>query len=160
MVGTPKYSAPETMLKGIQVRKCFQYLVSYFRQYASCFYFLFSLQYGVLADIYSLSIILFELFSGTDPFPGSMGQIWQAKIQNEKPEIPSKFPALLKELVLTGWSKKPRERPEIEKIRLALNIMEKEEEEKSFRGITPTTMTGFPFIMIVIGQNTFVGKVY
>jgi serine/threonine protein kinase len=32
MVGTPKYSAPETMLKGIQVRKCFQYLVSYFRQ--------------------------------------------------------------------------------------------------------------------------------
>ena len=26
MVGTPKYSAPETMLKGIQVRLCFQYL--------------------------------------------------------------------------------------------------------------------------------------
>jgi serine/threonine-protein kinase len=25
MVGTPKYSAPETMLKGIQVRKYFQY---------------------------------------------------------------------------------------------------------------------------------------
>jgi serine/threonine protein kinase len=29
MVGTPKYSAPETMLRGIQVKKCFQYLVSY-----------------------------------------------------------------------------------------------------------------------------------
>jgi serine/threonine protein kinase len=89
----------------------------------------------ITLDIYSLSIILFELFSGTDPFPGSMGQIWQAKIQNEKPEIPSKFPALLKELVLTGWSKKPRERPEIEKISLALNIMEKEEEEKKALGV-------------------------
>jgi serine/threonine protein kinase len=32
MVGTPKYSAPETMLKGIQVTKCFQYLELYFRQ--------------------------------------------------------------------------------------------------------------------------------
>jgi hypothetical protein len=42
----------------------------------------------------------------------------------------------LKELVLTGWSKKPRERPEIEKISLALSLMEKEEEEKSFTGTT------------------------
>jgi serine/threonine protein kinase len=93
-----------------------------------------TLQYGVLADIYSLSIILFELFSGMDPFPGNMGQIWQAKNLDEKPEIPSEFPAVLKELVLTGWSKKPRERPEIEKFSLALSLMLKEEEEKSLTG--------------------------
>jgi hypothetical protein len=65
-----------------------------------------------------------------------MGQIYLAKIQNETPEIPAEFPVVLKELVLTGWSKKPRERPEIEKISLALSLMEKEEEEKSSTGTT------------------------
>jgi serine/threonine protein kinase len=98
------------------------------------FVFFLSLQFGVLADIYSLSIILYELFSGVDPFPGNMGQIYLAKIQNETPEIPSEFPIALKELVYIGWSKKPRERPEIEKFSLALSLMHKEEEEKSFTG--------------------------
>jgi serine/threonine protein kinase len=91
------------------------------------------LQYGVLADIYSLSIILFELFSGTDPFPGSMGQIWQAKNLDDKPKIPLEFPAVLENLICDGWSKKPRERPKIERFRLALNML-KQEEESSHMG--------------------------
>jgi hypothetical protein len=40
------------------------------------------LQYGVLPDVYSLAIIIFELFSRMDPFPGNIGQIVQAKLQN------------------------------------------------------------------------------
>jgi hypothetical protein len=88
----------------------------------------FALQFGVLPDIYSLAIILFELFSGMDPFPGNIGQIVQAKLQNEAPEIPSEFPAALKNVISDGWSQKPRERPEIEKFKLALNVMKQEEE--------------------------------
>ncbi len=94
------------------------------------------MQYGVLADIYSLAIILFELFSGLDPFPGNIGQIVQAKIQDEKPEFPSEFPAALKCLISDGWSKKPRERPNIDKFRMTLSLMLKQEEEKSLKGIT------------------------
>jgi hypothetical protein len=63
-----------------------------------------------------------------DPFPGNIGQIVQAKIQNEAPKIPSEFPAALKNVISDGWSKNPRERPEIEMFKLALNVLKQEEE--------------------------------
>jgi hypothetical protein len=91
---------------------------------------LLPLQYGVLADVYSMVIILFELFSEVNPLPGNIGQIWQAKHLDEKPEIPSEFPTALKNLIIDGWSKKPRERPAIEKFKLALNVLKQEEETK------------------------------
>jgi serine/threonine protein kinase len=78
------------------------------------------LQYGVLADIYSLAVILFELFSGTDPFPGNLLQVFRAKQNDETPEIPLEFPTALKNLIRLGWSKKPRERPEIKKFKSGL----------------------------------------
>ena len=80
-------------------------------------------QYGVSADVYSLSIIIFELFSGIDPFPGSMGQIFEAKRLDEKPVIPSDFPSDLRELVIQGWSKDPKERLPIQDFQSALNKM-------------------------------------
>jgi serine/threonine protein kinase len=92
------------------------------------------LQYGVFADIYSLSIILFELFSGIDPFPGNIGQIVQAKLQDEKPEFPIQFPAGLKNIISCGWSRKPRERPKIENLKSVLSFMLKQEEERSWKG--------------------------
>ena len=75
------------------------------------------------ADIYSLSVIIFELFSGIDPFPGHIGQIFQAKISNKKPEVPSNFPVDLKEPISKGWSKEPNERPPIKEFKSALNKM-------------------------------------
>ncbi len=80
-------------------------------------------QYGVSADVYSLSIIIFELFSGIDPFPGSMGQIFEAKRLDEKPVIPSDFPFDLRELVIQGWSKYPKERLPIQDFQSVLNKM-------------------------------------
>jgi serine/threonine protein kinase len=100
------------------------------------------LQIGVSVDIYSLAVILFELFSGTDPFPGNIGQIYQAKFQNEKPNIPFEFPEALKNVICDGWSKKPRERPEIEKFRSALNVL-KQEEETTQRGKVQMTINIF-----------------
>ncbi len=75
------------------------------------------------ADVYSLTIIIFELFSGINSFPGSHGQIFQAKMSDKKPAIPSDFPLLLIELLLCGWSKDPKERPPIKEFKSALNRM-------------------------------------
>ncbi len=80
-------------------------------------------------DIYSLGIIFFELFSGKNPFPGTVYQIYQAKISDEKPPVPSNFPFHLKELVFQGYSKEPQERPPIEDFQSALNKMLLAEEQ-------------------------------
>jgi hypothetical protein len=81
-----------------------------------------------------MAVIFFELFSGLDPFPGTMLQIFRAKENDEKPEIPQEFPASLKHLISHGWSKKPRERPAIKEFRSALSLMLNQEEDKSFTG--------------------------
>ncbi len=103
-------------------------------------FFFILLQYGVLADIYSIVIILFELFSGMNPFPGNIGQICQAKNLDEKPKFPSEFPTALKNLIINGWSKNPRERPAIEKFKFALNVLKQEKETKP-RGKVQMTIT-------------------
>jgi hypothetical protein len=69
-----------------------------------------------------------------DPFPGSVLQIFRAKQNDEVPEIPLEFPAALKNLIRYGWSKKPRERPEIKELRSALSLMLNHDEGKSFTG--------------------------
>jgi serine/threonine protein kinase len=69
----------------------------------------------VSADIYSFSIILFELFSGINPFPGNMVKIYQQKLINPQPKIPESFPSDLKDLVSKGCSKEPINRPGLEK---------------------------------------------
>jgi serine/threonine protein kinase len=91
-------------------------------------------QYGVSADVYSLTIIIFELFSGNDPFPGTIGQIFEAKRLDKKPNVPSDFPSHLKELVLRGWSFNPKERPPVKEFKAALNKMLTEEEIKATEG--------------------------
>jgi hypothetical protein len=73
--------------------------------------------------VYSLTIIIFELFSGINPFPGHIGQIFQAKMSDKKPAIPSNFPSDLKDLVIQGWSKDQKKRPPIEDFKSALNKM-------------------------------------
>ncbi len=75
------------------------------------------------ADVYSLTIIIFELFSGMNPFPGHIGVVFEAKRLDKKPAVPSNFPLDLKELVIQGWSKEPKERPQTLKFKSALNKM-------------------------------------
>jgi serine/threonine protein kinase len=84
---------------------------------------MFIFQYGLPVDIYSLSIIFFELFSGENPFLGDVCQILGAKMRDERPAMPEDFPSELKELVSQGYSKEPKERPELVHFQTALSKM-------------------------------------
>lgn len=101
MAGTPKYSAPELMETGV---KC-----------------------GKTADIFSLAIILYELFSGLDPFPGcqTIMQVVSAMIRDQRPDFPASFPSQLREVIKKGWSKVPEARPDIKLFRIELKKYEK-----------------------------------
>ncbi len=76
-----------------------------------------------------MTIIIFELFSGIDPFPGRMFQIFQAKLLDKEPAVPTDFPSDLKELVSLGLSQKPNERPEIHKFKSVFVKMLTEEKD-------------------------------
>ncbi|CAG0901356.1 unnamed protein product, partial [Cyprideis torosa] len=96
MTGTPKYCAPELLDEG--------------------------LHYGTPVDVYSLSLILLELFTGEDPFKGcrSVAQVVAAIMRDQRPQIPSDFPEALKPLLEKGWSKVPLLRPPLTLFRDAL----------------------------------------
>ena len=94
MKGTPQYSAPELLDE--------------------------KLKYGVSADVYSYSTIIFELFSEKCPFPGEMSEVLQAKKNGERPEIPDDFPIELDELVVRGCSIHLAERPQLKEFNSAL----------------------------------------
>ena len=92
------------------------------------------------ADVYSLIIIIFELFSGIDPFPGTLGQIFRAKMSDKKPAMPSDFPSDLKELILKGWSQDPKERPLIDDLKSALKKMLLKEKTRAVDSDQPQSL--------------------
>ncbi len=111
-------------------------------------------QYSVSADVYSLSIIIFELFSGINPFPGHIGQIFKAKMSDKKAAIPPNFPLLLIEPILSGWSRVPSERPPIEEFKSALMEMLTEEEKDEFRRAIENNQSLVKTLSIErVGQN-------
>jgi serine/threonine protein kinase len=100
MVGTPKYVAPELMEPGKQ--------------------------YGYSVDIYSLSIILFEMFSGQPAersLGGNMMQIMFAVAQGKRPQFPNDFPSILRPVIESGWAHEGAKRPNLNKFREALLSM-------------------------------------
>ncbi len=86
-----------------------------------------------------MTIILFELFSRTDPFPGKIGQIFEAKRLDRKPSVPSNFSSVLKELIHSGWSKEPKERPPIQEFKSVLMTVLTEVEKKEFNQTSEKT---------------------
>ena len=98
MAGTPKYSAPETFERGNI--------------------------FGVRVDIYSLAIVLYELFSGKNAFEGyEMMQILRAIDRNDRPEFPDDFPSGLQKLVEFGWDEDPNQRPTLDEFMDGLRQM-------------------------------------
>ncbi len=101
MAGTPKYTAPELLDEGQK--------------------------YGASADIFSLAMVLFELFTERDPFPNcTLMQVLAALLRNKRPEIPPKsMPDKMVVLVKRGWSTDPSNRPGLEEFRNALAKLKK-----------------------------------
>ena len=98
MAGTVKYAAPELLHKGTV--------------------------YGESVDIYSLAVILYELFSGEDAFSGySLMQVMMAMSRQERPTFPEDFPPALLELVRSGWDEEPSNRCDIAELKEALQSM-------------------------------------
>jgi serine/threonine protein kinase len=104
MVGTPKYAAPELLTP-------------------SC-------AYGCSADIFSLSVILFEMFSGQKAEQGlgiNVMMIMLSIVQGKRPKIPAGFPVELKPLVERGWAHEPKERTNLAEFRSVLQSMLRQE---------------------------------
>ncbi len=99
----------------------------------------FFFQYGLSVDVYSLTIVIFELFSGINPFPGPFSEIFQAKMSDQKPAMPSYFPSHLKELILLGWSKEPTKRPQLDDFKSVFNTMLKQEESTKISFLSSAT---------------------
>ena len=74
--------------------------------------------YNYQVDVYSSTIIIFELFTKERfPFPNARTENeWKRAIQRSvKPQIPSYIPQTLQTLMTQGWSRQPQERPEVDK---------------------------------------------
>ena len=97
VVGTIKYSPLELLKKGQK--------------------------YFFEADVYSMSVIFFELFSELNAFPGELFDIVHSKEKNQAPVLPESFPSEIQDLVCRGWEVEPTKRPKIAEFALAINIM-------------------------------------
>jgi serine/threonine protein kinase len=103
VIGIPRFMAPE-MLKGLDSVGA-------------------GVTYGKEVDIYSLSILLFQLFTDGDfPFVQTDILIQLMPELRRNPEIPSTIPLLLKPVLQKGFSFEPSERPELDTFRSTLRV--------------------------------------
>eukprot|EP00007_Cunea_sp_BSH-02190019_P005479 CAMPEP_0174229626 /NCGR_PEP_ID=MMETSP0417-20130205/530_1 /TAXON_ID=242541 /ORGANISM="Mayorella sp, Strain BSH-02190019" /LENGTH=538 /DNA_ID=CAMNT_0015307187 /DNA_START=310 /DNA_END=1923 /DNA_ORIENTATION=+ len=75
--------------------------------------------YDTSADVYSFGIVLWELLTCKDPFPGidTFSMMLDEVVQKQKrPEIPPECPTRLKKLIQACWDADPKRRPAFEKI--------------------------------------------
>ena len=93
-IGTLKFAAPEL-----------------FQPKAKC---------GASVDIFSLSVILYQLFSGKDPYPGTLPEVVGAKHAKTFPSIPSDFPNELGSIINQCWVSEPDGRPTLTEIATSL----------------------------------------
>ncbi|KAJ5076630.1 faciogenital dysplasia protein [Anaeramoeba ignava] len=89
--------------------------------------------YDTSCDIFSLSMILYEIFSKQKPF-GNLNplMITLHVVNGARPEFPNNFPKELSELINKSWSLNPKERGTLKEFHECLNWMKfpKESPEK------------------------------
>ena len=130
-IGTLKYSAPEL-----------------FRERG---------RYTTSADVYSFVVILYELFSGMDPFPGVPNEVICAKLAKRRPKFPDHFSTHLRHLIDRCWTKEPMERLSLEEIsKLLLRHAAKDISSNIGGSITathhPTNVIQMPSMLVRVAQ--------
>ena len=73
--------------------------------------------YSKASDVYSFSLILFEIISGEKPFEGDhYFQIMNKVLKGERPKIRESITESFVELIKKCWSQDPKERPSFDQI--------------------------------------------
>ena len=71
-------------------------------------------QYSLKVDVYSFSIIMWQLLTGKMPFEevnGSLLHLEEKVIEGHRPTIPENCPDLMHKLLMYGWDANPDKRP-------------------------------------------------
>ncbi|KAJ5067461.1 ovarian-specific serine/threonine-protein kinase lok-related [Anaeramoeba ignava] len=82
--------------------------------------------YDTSCDIFSLAMILYCIFSKTDPYEGLSAMIITMKmIKGERPQIPNDFPQELAEMIKKGWDQDAKKRCSLNDFTQCLEKMKK-----------------------------------
>jgi len=74
--------------------------------------------YGLAADVYSFSVLLWEIVALDEPFKG-MNQQQHARfayMKKRRPKVERSWPMEMKALIESGWAHRPQNRPTMTKI--------------------------------------------
>jgi len=98
--------------------------------------------YGLMADVYSYGMVLFELYTRELPFSGlsPMKVAMSVATKGTRPELPADTPAGLRALITACWAQKPHTRPPFRDIlatleRVQSNLTEAERATLTTRGL-------------------------
>ena len=102
--------------------------------------------YNLKADVFSFSILLWEIVAMLKPYNGLPG--FQVKkmvsLRGTRPAIPWSWPFSLRKLLKRGWSQNPLERPTMVNVKSTLEKIrddicpDKKSRLSIFGGVTPT----------------------
>lgn len=77
--------------------------------------------YNVKADVFSFSVLLWEIIALQKPYKGLPGEVvMQQVVNNARPQIPQEWPTELRELLKRGWTSSIEARPHMKYIRQEL----------------------------------------
>ncbi|KAJ5069043.1 hypothetical protein M0811_11943 [Anaeramoeba ignava] len=95
--------------------------------------------YDTSCDIFSLSMILYSIFSKKEPFENLNPVMITVKvIQGERPEFPNDFPKELAKVIDKGWSTNPKERSSLNEF---TQCLERIKPQKPILPISPNNFT-------------------
>jgi serine/threonine protein kinase len=80
------------------------------------------LPYNVKVDVFSFSILLWEIMALCKPYDGKPGPEVKERVGNfgERPAIPKTWPNILRQVLKRGWTEVIRERPHMDEVKNAL----------------------------------------
>jgi hypothetical protein len=92
--------------------------------------------YDNSTDVYSLTLVLWEIYSGKLPFDGLQAENLEQMVRDHdlRPLLPADAPAEFKALLVWGWAKEKNARPSAQQLLEELQRMLLEEQQRSVGG--------------------------